>query len=263
MRFDSIKQLKESMRGLGRFYPLIRIWDSDRKQILYEAEGTAMSETAPVSCAFHGATLTIREKEGRMEASIPVVIDGRPCRLELTRRCEKTGDPVSLPYMKKLILTDCLTNLYNRRYIDEKLPLDLVRAFQDGRPVSFIYSDIDFFKRVNDEYGHVAGDHVLRETAYIFHSSLRKKQGWAARYGGDEFLVCLPETDHGAAVRLANRIRQSVEKRQFRVKNHLVRITCSFGVQTVYKTSGVNQIIGLLDRKLYQAKKSGRNRVIG
>ncbi|HBT65663.1 MAG TPA: GGDEF domain-containing protein [Ruminococcaceae bacterium] len=266
MEFENFEQLKQSVHALNKYFPIVHVWDNDHRQILYEIQSANSLESNPASHVFHNATLSIWDKEAKIEISIPISVERRQYRLELIRYCSDIDNPDSLPYIKRLVITDSLTNLYNRRYIDEKLPMDLKRTFQNGAPVSFIYSDIDFFKKINDEHGHVAGDYVLREVADIFFNSIRRKDGWAARYGGDEFLICLPELNHGTAVKIANRIRQSIEKRNFSINGQILNLTCSFGVQTVYKTSGistVNQIIGILDRKLYRAKRKGRNSVVG
>ena len=133
------------------------------------------------------------ESENTLEAIIPAAIDGQTYCIELIQHYEKKDDIPSLLHMQKLIITDSLTNLYNRRYINKQLPINLNRAFMQENSVSFIYADIDFFKKINDQYGHIAGDYILCETADIFLQTIRKeKRGWAARYGGDEFFILSP-----------------------------------------------------------------------
>ncbi len=266
MNFDSLNQTVASIRILQKFYPIIRIWDADHKRILYENDDTGKPVEASVTIAdFRDAALSISENESTLEISIPVNINGQPCCLELIQHSEKSSSATSLQHMKKLIITDSLTNLYNRRYIDEQLPINLENAFGASNPVSFIYADIDLFKKINDHYGHIAGDYVLNEIADIFQRIIRRKAGWVARYGGDEFLTCLPEINKNTAIKIANRIRRAVEDKNFYINDHFLKVTCSFGVETVYKSNGVhtvNQVVGLLDKKLYQAKKKGRNKVV-
>ncbi|MDF2985554.1 MAG: diguanylate cyclase [Eubacterium sp.] len=266
MNFDSLNQTVASIRILQKFYSIIRIWDANHKQILYQCDDNADPVETSVSIAdFRDAALSINENENTLEISIPVNIDGQSCSLELIQHSEKNGSTSSLRHMQKLIITDSLTNLYNRRYIDEQLPVNLEKAFHNSEPVSFIYADIDLFKKINDQYGHIAGDYVLNEIADIFQRHIRRKSGWVARYGGDEFLTCLPEINTNTAIKIANRIRRAVEDKSFYINDHFLKITCSFGVQTVYNSSGVhtvNQVVGLLDKKLYLAKKKGRNKVV-
>ena len=251
MNFDNLPQAVESIQQLRNFFQSIRIWSKQPEKLIYESWNEDTTEIFSTgTLAFQDATLSINGDT--LEANLAVMIDGRPCDIELTQRNIKEKDAGFIQSIQELIITDPLTNLYNRRFIDEQLPRELSRAFQNDEPVSFLYADIDLFKQINDRHGHVAGDCVLKNVASIFQQQIRRKDGWTARYGGDEFLLCLPEINQKAAVQMADRIK-------------VIKVTCSFGVQTLYQSDGVNtltQIIGLLDRKLYQAKATGRNRVI-
>jgi diguanylate cyclase (GGDEF)-like protein len=268
MKFESLTQAVISIRKLQKYYHVTRIWDAGHKQMLYESEEADDSGASPVSFeGFYKATFSIREYDGLPEivTSMPIDVGGRACCLELIHLDDKKICPASFNHMKKLAITDSLTNLYNRRYIDEQLPIDLERTFRNSDSVSLIYADIDCFKNVNDQYGHIAGDQILKEIAYIFLRHIRRKDGWAARYGGDEFLICLPELSCNAAGEIAERLRLTVESKSFYINNIQIKVTCSFGVQTVDKTSGVhsvNHVVELMDKKLYQAKKKGGNKVV-
>lgn len=268
MKFDNLKQAVASIGMLQKYYPVTRIWDAGHKQMLYESEEADDPREAPVSLeGFHEATFSIRENDGQLEivTSMLITVSGQTCCLELIHLGDKRTGPASLEHMQRLAITDSLTDLYNRRYIDEQLPIDLERTFRNSGPVSFIYADIDYFKKVNDQYGHIVGDHILEEIACMFLRHIRRKDGWVARYGGDEFLICLPELSRNTAGEIANRLRRAVENKSFYINDIQVKVTCSFGVQTVYKTSGVhsvNHVVELMDKKLYQAKKKGRNKVV-
>ncbi len=274
MKFESLDQTIASIGMLQKFYPVIRILDADSKEILYDSQNSDMPPETPVSCTgCYDAFFSISENSRLtvITVTIPVSICGHSCHLELIQSAKKQEDShvpaeqkMMFKHIRKLAVTDSLTSLYNRRYIDEQLPIDLTHAFQKNKPLSVIYADIDCFKKINDKYGHIIGDHVLKEVSGVFCQQLRKKDGWIARYGGDEILICLPGISEVNAVRIANRIRSAVEKRNFCIHSYTLKITCSFGVQTVYKESGVNtvdKIVELADIKLYQAKKKGRNRV--
>ncbi len=266
MNFDNLSQVLASVQTLHTFYPVIRIWDRDKKRLLYENEGTDIeTESTKALTVFSKATIHIRSQEGILEVCIPVTIGGQPCKLELLQYDDRRSGTNSLLQMHRLMITDALTNLYNRRFIDEQLPIILERAFRSNTAVSFVYADIDYFKKINDHYGHIAGDYILKEISDVFQKLLLKKEGWVARYGGDEFLFCLPGANQNTAAHIANKIRHAVEVKRFSISTHFFKITCSLGVQTFSRADDVltvNQVIRLLDKKLYQAKRNGRNQVV-
>lgn len=162
-------------------------------------------------------------------------------------------------------VTDDLTGLFNRRYIDERLPLDIRACMEREKPLSVIFADIDYYKRVNDLYGHVAGDSVLREFAALLTRTLCNGKSWIARYGGEEFLIVLKDSEYAKAKQTAERIRTTVMHHAFRHRDHSIRITCSFGVVAINdfsKALSVDDLLSEVDRRLYQAKNQGRNIVV-
>lgn len=259
MNFDYLSQAVELVEPFLKFFQTIRIWSKNPRKLIYESRNEDTSGIFSVGAlALQGATLSLNEDT--LEANLAVMINGQPCGIEMIQRSTSF-----IQSMQELIITDPLTNLYNRRFIDEQLPRELNCAFQNDEPVSFLYADIDLFKQINDRHGHITGDCVLRDVANIFQQQIRRKDGWIARYGGDEFLFCLPEINQKAATQMAERIRIAIAHKDFRNNNNAIRVSCSFGVQTLYQADGVNtltQIIELLDEKLYKAKAVGRNRVI-
>jgi diguanylate cyclase (GGDEF)-like protein len=268
MKFDNITQASAFIRMLRKYYSLIRILDADRREIFYENKDNSISDevNVPIECN-HEAAFSIRENSGQLEivTSISVTVDSQTYILECIHLGDKNISTTSIEHIQRLVITDSLTNLYNRRYIDEQLPIDLERTFLNSNPVSFIYADIDYFKKINDQYGHIAGDYILKEIAVVFLQHIRRRDGWVARYGGDEFLICLPELKCNTAGKIAYRLRNAVENKSININDHHLKVTCSFGVQTVYKTSGVHtvsQVVELIDKKLYQAKNKGRNKVV-
>jgi diguanylate cyclase (GGDEF)-like protein len=159
--------------------------------------------------------------------------------------------------LEQLAAQDKLTNLYNRRKLDESFALEVARAERYGRPLSAILLDIDHFKAVNDTYGHPVGDAVLTETADRLRAALRTSD-IPGRWGGEEFLILCPETPLETAVQLAERLRQNYEARDFPVAG---RLTASFGVAAHRKGRRAEDILLLADAALYRAKNGGRNRV--
>ena len=163
-----------------------------------------------------------------------------------------------------IAVRDELTHLYNRRYINERLPVDILSSSFNKLPISLILADLDFFKLVNDNYGHLAGDMVLKEFGQTLEDSIRKGIDWAARFGGEEFLICLPGTDEEEAVGIAERIRRTIQDKKFKYDGNKFSITSSFGLYT--KTEDLDldfkSLIELADKNLYDAKKTGRNKVV-
>lgn len=174
-------------------------------------------------------------------------------------------DNMSIHQIKEMAITDSLTKLYNRRYIDERLPIDMQSSFELDKPISILFIDIDYFKKINDKNGHVAGDQILQDLALLLQKQFNKENGWVARYGGDEILICLPGCTNKVAKRMAHRLRKTIEKTAFRIAKSEVTITCSIGVKTILRDSGVTNISELMimaDKNLYQAKQEGRNKVV-
>jgi two-component system cell cycle response regulator len=167
----------------------------------------------------------------------------------------------SYQYKKRLELmavTDGLTGLYNHRFIFERLEEEIAKVARYGRPLSIIMLDIDNFKQVNDTFGHRAGDEVILSAAHAIMASLRKTDV-AGRYGGEEFLVLLPETDLKAAHIVAEKIRNTVALLQFETKD--LAVTISAGVAEAEKGESFEALINRADAKLYTAKRNGKNRV--
>lgn len=164
--------------------------------------------------------------------------------------------------LMELAQTDPLTRLYNRRHLYEKLEVELNRCYRSGKPISLIMTDIDHFKKVNDQFGHQVGDEVLTRVADLLQQQLRTYD-LAARYGGEEFCLVLPETDLDSACDVAERIRKSAEKMDFPQPMDNYTLTMSFGVAAYDGTTEgeIDEIIRFADDALYEAKHSGRNQV--
>jgi two-component system cell cycle response regulator len=162
----------------------------------------------------------------------------------------------------RLTIIDALTEIHNQRYLLEFLDRELSRSARYRRPLSLIMLDLDRFKVVNDEMGHLGGDFTLRELAAVVRGGVRKEELFA-RYGGEEFAVVLPETSLANAVTVAERVRSLVQNHLFRYEGKEYSITVSAGVTGTTGETPLtpNEIIRQADEKLYQAKTEGRNRV--
>ncbi len=166
--------------------------------------------------------------------------------------------------MNEEIIKDSLTNTYNRRYMEERLLVEVFNASNSKQPISVILADIDYFKKVNDTYGHIAGDHVLKEFAKIAKLNIRKTTDWIARYGGEEFLIVLLNANENVAYKVAEKIRYSLENECIEFHGMMIQITASFGTYTLNndKIMTYETLIDLADKNLYTAKNNGRNVVI-
>jgi diguanylate cyclase (GGDEF)-like protein len=194
--------------------------------------------------------------------------DGRVLELE-RQLVEMKRDNLNLVLknqtLAEISARDTLTGLYNRWYVMEKIDSEMNRSLRHGYPVSVLMLDIDHFKRVNDAFGHSAGDGVLRSVAQVLRDSCRIYDV-AGRYGGEEFCVVLPETKVGNTTVVAERIRERMASSSFDVGTDSVVVTASIGIAGIDSTEeegtlNPSTLIDRADRALYSAKHLGRNRV--
>ena len=163
----------------------------------------------------------------------------------------------------EMAITDALTGLHNRRYMETHLKSLLESARASGRPLSVLVADIDFFKRVNDTYGHDAGDTVLKEFAARFRRNTRGLD-LACRLGGEEFIIIMPDTDIRRAFQVGERLRACVAAEPFQVNSQTqLRVTASVGLAALERTEDTAEtLFKRADLALYSAKREGRNRVV-
>jgi diguanylate cyclase (GGDEF)-like protein len=158
----------------------------------------------------------------------------------------------------RLTTVDGLTQVFNRRYFLEQLDREVSRAKRYRRDLSLILFDIDRFKGINDSYGHLAGDYVLKQLATVIKGKIRRED-ILARYGGEEFAIVLPEIDAANAVAFAEKVRKLVEKAPFKFEDTKIAVTVSIGVSTCSDATDAAALIKMADDKLYEAKAAGRN----
>ncbi|RUM46017.1 MAG: hypothetical protein DSY46_01140 [Hydrogenimonas sp.] len=165
--------------------------------------------------------------------------------------------------LETLSTKDALTNLYNRRILEQKLQTYWQTAWREKSPLSIIMCDIDFFKKINDTYGHQMGDQCLQEIAKIFENSISRPTDIIARYGGEEFIFVLPDTPASGALRIAEAIQNLLAKRNICHETE-VKMTLSIGISSVIPTKEIewSSLIQAADEALYEAKHNGRNRIV-
>jgi two-component system, cell cycle response regulator len=208
-----------------------------------------------------------------MIIAAPIDLNGDKYVVELIK--EVTDDPIFTIYNNKtaqelkdeinelntLIVTDELTNLYNRRYLDRRLPSDLKNLSSSDFSLSLVMLDIDKFKSINDNYGHLCGDYVIKEVANLLNTYIKNFNGWTCRYGGDEFIAVIENISNEKTYEIVNKLKELVKNTYFIYNDTKINVTCSFGVYYLNHTNiGLNDALSKVDEKLYQAKKT-RNTV--
>lgn len=174
--------------------------------------------------------------------------------------------------LTKMAITDSLTGCYNRHYLTQQLEQEVLRSLDSKAPSALILLDIDFFKAVNDRYGHLAGDTVICSTVEVLQQTLRPSD-ILARYGGEEFIIYLPETDELQALQLAGLLKSNIEFNQILIDNadHPVSVTISMGLLSVSDFGGpepkeassyLSDLFKAVDEALYKTKNQGRNRIV-
>ena len=201
---------------------------------------------------------TVRLTDHEMVATLSRLTDELT---DLTRQLSKKNRELEAANetITRLMNTDPLTGLTNRRQLKERMDVELSKARRHGHPLSAIMTDIDHFKSINDTFGHGAGDAVLVGVASILKQTCRKED-IVTRYGGEEFVVVLPDSPAAAALDCAERIRKAIEENVFPEIDR--KVTVSLGVTLFAPTDTEDSFIGRADAALYEAKASGRNRVV-
>ncbi|RZS58281.1 GGDEF domain-containing protein [Sphaerotilus mobilis] len=220
--------------------------------------------------AAHWSLLTMRavEYEGKpcaFAAAVDITLRKR-AEIELTLLSAQRGRIIEeveqlQAKLRDASVRDPLTGLFNRRYLDATLRRELHRAHREGRPLSLMVVDADHFKRVNDHYGHAGGDEVLRQIARVLQDSHRSEDV-VCRFGGEEFVVVLPGSDLTFAAERAESLRRMVESLAIPTDGGFAHITISIGVTATWPGDDADKLFKRADAAVYEAKRSGRNRVV-
>ncbi|MFN2360443.1 MAG: diguanylate cyclase [Marinobacter sp.] len=208
------------------------------------------------------------ERQRRLEAQEHALDIQRKANQTLEARVHERTEELEEAYeqLKAVSITDGLTQVANRRRFDEKLEIEWNRALRHGHPLGLVLLDIDHFKRVNDDFGHLAGDDCLVSVARVCASEIQRSGDLLARYGGEEFCVLLPATPDTGAISVAERLRAAVATSPVDVGEHVgsVNLSVSAGVATMVPGPGMapSDLVSRADEALYAAKAAGRNRVM-
>ena len=244
----------------GREIPVlcsIRLLKIDEKETNYLLVFTDLTEIAKREKELEDALeeiKTLNEELNKRSQQLEIALASLDMKLFETERAKEEAE--------RLAITDPLTSLLNRRFLEEKLSNELIRAKAYNNYLSIVMADIDHFKRINDTYGHKVGDEVLKALALILKANTRGNDT-VARYGGEEFVIILSNVSKYDAYRIAERIRLEVEDTSFEEIGVPEKITVSFGI-SCFPEDGEDAIdlLKKADQALYQAKSQGRNRVV-
>ncbi|GAA0730935.1 GGDEF domain-containing protein [Clostridium malenominatum] len=277
-----------------RLFDIVRIIEPVKKQIIYynNTEESSYSSTCydfwntGRQCNNCVSTRAIKENDTFIKIEYkddkifmimasPVRLEDKEYVVEMFKDISETGIITGLSgksieesnniisELNKKIVMDDLTGVYNRRYINERLPVEIYNAMVNKKNLSVIMLDIDSFKGVNDTYGHIIGDRVIEELCKTIKAKIRADYDWVARYGGDEFLIVLIDANREAAYKISEKIRISFEDKTVKYNNHIIGVTISIGTYTVKPgIKSFSEVLDIVDRNLYKAKNNGRNRTI-
>jgi diguanylate cyclase (GGDEF)-like protein/PAS domain S-box-containing protein len=252
----------EEVRGLGLLDIVI---ESDRALVAENIRKRLSGEVAQVDYVFrglrkNGAVIDVEVHSSTMELGGKLALIS--LLMDVTERTRAEREVQALQKMLRDQSThDALTGLYNRRYLEETLGRELLSAKRHEHPVSVIMGDLDHFKLVNDRYGHLAGDEVLRVFGDLMKRHARGSDVYC-RYGGEEFLLVLPQMETAIAVERAEQLRCAMAAAPVPYGASLIAVTVSFGVATFPRDGRTgDELIAAADSALYAAKEAGRNRV--
>ncbi len=283
----TLEKLEEQFSFFHKMYDVVRIVDPVCKKVL-QIQAWKPMETNSVCHDFWQKDkicencVSIRshlEKKNFMKmeysgdtvmlvTAIPVHTEERPVVLELLRDVtetmlmgrgfQKEGEKFHhvIDEMNDLIVKDPLTGLYNRRFLEERLPVEIIQSMINQAPLTVILLDIDRLKVANDQYGHVIGDAVIKELAKVLQLTASAKEHWAIRYGGDEFVLVLPDSTKAEAEVLMQNIVSSMRQLMIETKESFIPVDASYGIYTMLNEQlTAKELIAKADEAMYAHKK--------
>lgn len=283
----TLNEIKEKLDFFHKMFDAVRLIDPLHKKVL-EYRDSSMISTKVICYDYWGDNricdncISIRSYQEdrslvKMEkfkesiilvTAIPITNVELPAVLELFKNVTDTmfvgdGDYTKNEMLTKYareinnaIIKDPLTLLFNRRYINERLPADIVEATLTGNPLSVSFVDLDNFKAINDSYGHEAGDQAIRSVGEVILNYIDGRKTWAARYGGDEFLICLGGMRADKAEQIMLKIQNDVGKIGISTDKENIRLSLTFGIRTMEDTPiTATELIREADKEMYLAKK--------
>lgn len=293
MDYISLEDIKDKLDFFSKMYDAVRLVDPLKKRVL-DYRNSALVSTQEICYDYWGSgvicdnCISVRShNENRsfvklekskdsvlLVTAIPIRYSSSSAVLELFKNATDTmlvgtgeynkGEMLAhfVRDLSAVIVKDPLTSLYNRRFLDERLPAEIINALLKNQPLSVCFIDVDNFKSINDLYGHETGDYALKAVSDAIIKNIRFQKDWAARYGGDEFLVFLNNTDEEQAEVIARRIQEDVSQIPVNPEEESLHLSISFGIGTMNnEPMTVTELIRQADEKMYQSKKEKNSRI--
>lgn len=295
MDIFKVDDLKEYLEGLKRLFDIVRVVNPISKKVVFQngygdsiihgedcygvwKKGEACSNCISSKAIQDKKCFTKIEYLGDgvyIVIASPIIFEDNLYVLELVKDITETGVVTGLNGLNTMeanniiytlnekVIKDDLTGVYNKRHINKRLPIDIDYAKKHREKLTVAMMDIDSFKKINDIYGHMVGDLVLKKIAEAISSEVRVNYDWVARYGGDEFLIVLKNLDETAAMEIMKRIQSTVRKMIIRFEDSIINVTLSIGFHTIdTETENFSRIVSKVDQNLKKAKDGGKNRIV-
>ncbi|MFT4006011.1 MAG: GGDEF domain-containing protein [Lacrimispora sp.] len=288
MDYISLDEIKDKLDFFNKMYDVVRLIDPLEKKVLeyrnsaltaidgadpcysYWENGRICDNCISIRAHLENRSFVKMEKKQNsvlLITAMPIENAGRPAVLELLKNATDTmligsGDynngEMMYQFVQELndaVIRDPLTSLYNRRFLEERLPVDIITATMSHLPLSVCFIDLDNFKLINDLYGHETGDSSIRSISEVIRRNVQFGNAWAARYGGDEFILIFPDTDEKQARLILERIQREVAGIAIKRKKAGPRLNISYGIETMRETPmTAREMLRSADEKMYRVK---------
>ena len=283
----SLDEIKDKLDFFYKMYDIVRLVDPINKSVLdyrqsslvgtpdvcyhYWENNRICDNCISIRSYYENKSFVKMEKSRDnvlLVTAIPIDNADSPAVLELLKDATDTmlvgdGDynegEIFSRFIKELndaAVRDPLTSLYNRRFVNERLPVDIINALLKHKPLSVCFIDLDNFKSINDLYGHETGDLTIKAAGEVISRNISHEDVWVARYGGDEFLLCLSDTDEDQARAIVEYMQKEIEKMPVNQAAEGVSLSISFGIETMKDVPvTAEELIRRADEKMYKAKK--------
>ncbi|MDR7869270.1 MAG: GGDEF domain-containing protein [Tissierellaceae bacterium] len=288
----TLETIEEHLAFFHKMYDVVRIVDPLHKRVL-DQSGSSVTQTDKICfnywedgriCDNCISIRTYKENKTFMKlehndsttmlvTAVPIDNTKTPTVIELLKNATDTmfvgegnyneGRTIRevVDGLNQKVVKDSLTSLYNRRFIYERLPADIIKATVEDSALTLIFMDIDDLKDINDVYGHNVGDYVLKEVGRAILGCIRNKSDWSARYGGDEFLICLNNANYEKAQIVSDRIQESIGEIVI-PEDKSIKLKVSIGIHTMKDMKlTAEELINEADKKMYEAKRKRKKEI--
>lgn len=293
VEYISLNELEDKLDFFHKMYDTVRLVDPTYKKVI-DYRGSSIIGTQEICYNYWGdgkicnncismrahhedksfVKLEKTEDAIMLVTAIPIVNSKSPVVLELMKNATDSMLVGSGNYnegellhrfvkeMEEVIVREPLTSLYNRRFVNERLPVDIINATLNHLPLSVCFIDLDHFKSINDLNGHEAGDQAIKTVSDEIKKHIRPERDWVARYGGDEFLICFNNTDEKEAYEIVEQIQNSIERIPIDIQMESEHLSISYGIKTMRDIQmTAEELISFADQEIFKAKRNKERNV--